>query len=345
MSRQGGGVTAQTVLTTRRTWRRAHARELAAPFGGVVHRKDLRAAGILRDEVRSEIRGGRWMPLGRHTIGIDARLMVAELPTPLTATATVSSQRLRPAGWLPTAAWAVWETGSGAVLDGVSALLLAGLQHYTQERIVISVPRGTRGVRLPGVQLHSRRVITAAPGSGLPRVPIEAAVVHAVGWAVSERQAALIVILAVQQRLTTAERLAEEVSRRRRVRRRAFLRQLLREVGGGVQALGELDFGRLCRQHGLPPPARQRVCRGARGRIYLDVWWEELNVGVEIDGVQHRQGLTPVEDALRDNSVRLRGGPVLRIPSLGLLTDPAAFMAQVRELHDRARRSRNNGHR
>ncbi|HIZ37860.1 MAG TPA: endonuclease domain-containing protein [Candidatus Ruania gallistercoris] len=302
----------QTAPTSRRAWRRTRARELAAPFGGVVHRRDLRAAGIGRDEVRSELRGERWVALGRHTIGIDTALV--------------------PEAWPAKAAWAVWETGSGAVLDGVSAMLAAGLENFTEEQIVVSVPRGTRAVRLPGVRVHSHRVIHAAPVPGLPRMPVEVAVVNATGWAVSDRQAALIVILAVQQRLTTATRLTEEMNGRRRVRRRQLLREVFREVAGGVQALGELDFARLCRQYDVPEPTRQRLCRGPRGRIYLDVWWEEFRVGVEIDGVQHRQGLAPVEDALRDNEVRLRGGPVLRIPSLGLLTDPGGFMRQVREL-------------
>lgn len=310
----------QAAPASRRTWRRARARELAAPFGGVVHRRHLRDAGICRDEVRSELRGQRWTALGRHTIGIDT----AEVP----------------AAWSARAAWAVWETGSGAVLDGVSALLAAGLENYTEDQIVVAVPRGTCPVRLPGVRVRSHRVIAPAPVPGLPRMPIEVAVVNATTWAVSDRQAALIVILAVQQRLTTAGRLTGEVSGRRRVRRRQLLQDLLREVAGGVQALGELDFARLCRQHGLPEPSRQRVCRGPRGRIYLDVWWEELQVGVEIDGVQHQQGLSPVDDALRDNEVRLRGGPVLRIPSLGLITDPGGFMRQVRELLGRAAMAR-----
>ncbi len=259
---------------------------------------DLRAAGIARDEVRSEVRGGRWTVLGRHTIGIDAPLLTGEQWVDLAA-GSPNAGSPQPAGRLATAAWAVWETGSGAVLDGVSGLLAAGLENYTEDRIFVTVPRGTCPVRLPGVRVHSRRVITAAPSSRLPRAATEAAVVNAATWADSERQAALLVILAVQQRLTTAARLTDEVGGRGRVRRRDFLRRLLLEVGGGVQ---------------------------------------------------HQQGLAPVQDALRDNEVRLRGGPVLRIPSLGLLTDPAAFMGQVKVLLARAgersgaTRSRGSGH-
>lgn len=331
-------------LRARRTWRRRVARELAADFGGVLHRRDLRAAGISRDEVRSEVLGGRWATLGKHTVCIDAA-GVCDAAESSSGPAVAEAFRLRlPSSRRAFAAWAVWETGSGAVLDGVSALLAAGLEGYAEERVFISVPRGRRAVALPGVVRHTHRMVVGAPGAGLPRVRIEVAVINAVAWTASERQAALIVILAVQQRLTTAERLVEEVNRRRRVRHRAFLRQLLREVNGGVQALGELDFARLCREYGLPAPSRQRVCRGPRGRIYLDVSWEKLCVGVEIGGVQHRQGLAPVDDALRDNEVRLRGGPVLRIPSLGLLTDPPAFMGQVKELLARAARSSNGGH-
>src|SRR5699024_6914892 len=246
-----------------------------------------------------------------------------------------SSLALRPGGWPAAAAWAVWESGSGAVLDGISALLLDGLVNYAEERILVTVPRGRRPVRLPGVVLHTRRTVAAAPGTGLPRVRTETAVGNAAGWASSKRQAARIVVLAVQQGMTSANRLMAEVARRGRVRRPGFLYRLLREVQGGARALGELDFARLCREHGIPPPSRQRVRSGPRGRIYLDAWWDEYQVGVEIDGVQHLQGLHPVADALRDNEVLLSGGPTLRIPSLGLITEPAAFMAQVAKLLSR----------
>src|SRR5699024_8395082 len=320
------------------------ARELAAPFGGVVHRQDLRAVGIARDEVRSENRGGRCRQLRRHTICIDAPLQPEEPsrtggsdPSPARwqeGEPGSSSLALRPGGWpaAAAAAWAVWESGSGAVLDGISALLLDGLVNYAEERIFVTVPRGRCPVRLPGVVLHTRRTVAAAPGTGLPRVRTETAVVNAAGWASSRRQAALIVVLAVQQGMTTANRLMAEVARRGRVRRRGVLYRLLREVQGGARALGELDFAGLCRAHGIPPPSRQRVRSGPRGRIYLDAWWDEYQVGVEIDGVQHLQGLHPVADALRDNEVLLSGGPTLRIPSLGLITEPAAFMAQAEKL-------------
>src|SRR5690625_7538482 len=98
----------QAAPASRRTWRRARARELAAPFGGVVHRRHLRDAGICRDEVSSELRGQRWTALGRHKIGIDN----AEVPAAWSERAALSAR----------AAWEEWETGSWAELAGVSAV-------------------------------------------------------------------------------------------------------------------------------------------------------------------------------------------------------------------------------
>ena len=99
-----------------------------------------------------------------------------------------------------------------------------------------------------------------------------------------------------------------------------------------VSAMGELDFARFCRLAGLPKPSRQVVRLGPRGRVYLDVWWEEWGVIVEVEGAHHDEPINAVEDALRQNCLTASAASVLRIPILGLRTDPAAFMGQVREI-------------
>ncbi len=50
---------------------------------------------------------------------------------------------------------------------------------------------------------------------------------------------------------------------------------------------------------------------------------------VEIDGIQHGQGLGPVDDALRQNALAMAGDIVLRIPLLGLRVAADAFLDQV----------------
>jgi very-short-patch-repair endonuclease len=302
-----------------------------------VHRRELREAGISRDEVRSEIRAGRWASMGRHTVYLGT-------PTAYFGSATAvpggggggsddsDPRLLGPPEWPARAWWAGWESGAGAVLDGVSALLAAGLEHYTERDVHVTLPRNARGTRLVGVQRRWTRVRRTPIGSGLPRVSPEVAVVNAAQWAVSDRQAATLLTMAVQQRLTTGARVLEEWSARARSPRRSFLDTVVRDVADGAQALGELDFGRLCRARGLPTPSRQVVRKETWGRVYLDVWWEEHGVGAEIDGAQHGWGLSPVRDALRDNEVMMADGPVLRIPLLGLRVAPDPFMDQVERL-------------
>ncbi len=75
---------------------------------------------------------------------------------------------------------------------------------------------------------------------------------------------------------------------------------------------------------------------GPRGRIYLDVYFDDYTLVVEIDGIQHAIGLGQVDDALRQNELSLGADTVLRIPLLGLRLQPAEFIAQLsRGLRDR----------
>ena len=138
-----------------------------------------------------------------------------------------------------------------------------------------------------------------------------------------------MVCMAVQQRLVSSAELVRQADRRQGRTRRAFVDQVVRDVADGAQALGELDFGRLCRQRGLPEPTRQVVRTGPRGRIYLDVWWREHGLVVEVDGAQHRQGLAVTADNLRRNALALEGELVLTVDLVGLRLMPDAFLDQV----------------
>ena len=172
---------------------------------------------------------------------------------------------------------------------------------------------------------------------GVPRVCPPVAAVRAAHWAVSDRQAALLLHMTVQQRLTTPGHLAAAQRSVRGRTRRAFVRGVVRDIAFGVESLGELDFALLCRQRGLPEPSRQVVRRGARGRIYLDVRWGCCNLVVEIDGAQHREGLNVMLDNLRQNALVLAGDRVLRIDVIGLRLEAAAFLDQVAAAHTASR--------
>jgi hypothetical protein len=99
--------------------RRAIARELAAGHDGVVHRLALAEHGIDRFAIRNEVAAERWFKVGRHTVAIGC----PEL--------TETGQWWR----------AVWESGSGARLDGVSALRAGGMTGFETPVINISLPK------------------------------------------------------------------------------------------------------------------------------------------------------------------------------------------------------------
>ena len=111
--------------------------------------------------------------------------------------------------------------------------------------------------------------------------------------------------------------------------RRAFIKRVALDIADGAQALGELQFAEACRRRGIPAPTRQALEVLDGGRAYLDVYFEEYGLVVEIDGAGHRWGVKEVEDNLRDNAVVIDGDRVMRINVVGLRLEEDAFMDQV----------------
>jgi very-short-patch-repair endonuclease len=84
-------------------------------------------------------------------------------------------------------------------------------------------------------------------------------------------------------------------------------------------------------RRGLPPPTRQALRTDRSGRSYLELYWPELGLVVEIDGIHHAWAENVVGDALRQNALMLDGDTVLRVPLLGLRLQPDAFYSQVED--------------
>jgi len=167
--------------------------------------------------------------------------------------------------------------------------------------------------------------------SGVPRSRPEVAAVRQALWARTNREAALALTMTVQQRLATAEQVAQAMLAVRRDKRRGFVHAVVLDLLGGVQSLGELDVLRECRRRGLPEPSRQVLRRSRNGTYYLDLCWEEWHLVVEVDGIQHSWASQIVGDAIRQNDVTLQGARVLRLPLLGLRVAPEEFFAQIEE--------------
>ncbi|GAB3876308.1 DUF559 domain-containing protein [Terrabacter terrigena] len=293
-----------------RSKRRRLAAELAEAADGVASRAWLAAAGITRHDIRYEVDAGRWRLHGRQTVAVHNGTL-----------GTVARR------------WSVvFETGSAvAAIDGVTALQHAGLKGYLDEVVHVSAVHNHNTDPLPGAAIHKviRRVTGELVLAGLPRTTPAVAAIRAAHWARTDRQAALILLMTVQQRLTTPHRLAAAQRLVRGRTRRAFIRAVVRDIAFGVQSLGELDFARMCRSRGLPEPSRQVVRQTPGGRIYLDVAWDDHDLVVEIDGAQHRWGVAVTDDNLRQNDITLSGDRVLRVDVIGLRLETDRFLEQV----------------
>jgi len=277
----------------------------------VVSRLQRYERGVTRSVVRANVRARRWRRVGSQAVALH--------------NGPLSDEGLQ---WA-----AVFEAGPRAMLDGASSLVASGLEHYAVDRIRVSVPRGARVRRGRGLDIRQTRRWSGDDRVpwGIPRTKPAVAAVRAALWARSNRQAALVLTMTVQQGLATAEQIGHQLLRIRRDRRRAFVHGVVLDLVGGVRSLGELDVVRECRARGLPAPTQQVVRRTRTGAYYLDLVWERWNLVVEVDGIQHTWAGQVVGDALRQNSVALGEARVLRLPLLGLRLDPDAFFAQIEE--------------
>lgn len=283
----------------------------ATAQGGVLSRPHLYALGVTRWEIRGHVRAGRWQLIGDQSVHL--------------ANGDVS-----PVGeqWA-----AVFQGGPRACLDGVSALIAAGLERVETDRVRVSVPRGARVRRNRRFNIRQTRRWSADDivAVGIPRTRPATAAVRAALWARSNREATYLLVTTVQQGLATPERLGEEALRIRRDRRRPLLHAVVNELLDGARSLGELDVVRELRSRGLPTPARQVLRRDGRNRYYLDLYWPAYRLVVEIDGIHHAWAENVVGDALRQNTLALDGDTVLRLPLLGLRLHPDEFFDQIEQ--------------
>lgn len=282
---------------------------LAERQGAVLSRRQLYALGITRWEIRAQLRAERWRRIGDQSVAVHTG--------PLSQMGHF---------WAAT-----FQGGPRAQVDGAAALVAAGLKRFELDRIRVSVPRGARIRRNRAYDIRQTRRWSAEDrvDSGLPRTTTAVAAVRAVLWAQSNRQAALVLTMAVQQGLVTAEQVGTEALRIRRDRRRVLLYAVINDLLDGARALGELDVARELKRRGLPLPSRQVLRKDDRGRYYLDLYWPDHGVVVEIDGIHHTWAENVIGDALRQNSLVLAGDRVLRLPLLGLRLEPEEFFGQV----------------
>jgi very-short-patch-repair endonuclease len=284
---------------------------LGAEQGDVVSRRQAYAVGVTRWEVRAHVRAGRWQTVGDQSIVLHGG----------------------PVSDLGSMWAAVFQGGPRAHLDGATALVASGLVRFDVPRIRVTVPRGAKVRRTPHFDIRQSRRwdAEALAATGISRTKPAVAAVRGALWARSDKQATLLLTMAVQQGLTTPAELSTAALAIRRDRRRRLLQTVILDLLGGARSLGEIDFAKECRRRDLPEPTRQVLRRDGAKHYFLDVLWEDFGVVVEIDGIQHSWADNVVGDALRQNAVSLQGETVLRLPLLALRSNPDEFFVQIEQ--------------
>lgn len=160
-------------------------------------------------------------------------------------------------------------------------------RHDARGPIEIAVARD-RHLRTPdGYRLRRTAGLDArvAWNAGPPRIRIEHAALDMAARAESELAAIAVLADICHSRRTTAVRVRDAWAERPRLRRRAWLGEVLDDIVGGTCSVLEHGYlTRIERAHGLPQGVRQLVRRTDRGQELRDVTYPEQSVVVELDG-------------------------------------------------------------
>ncbi|MGY4895070.1 DUF559 domain-containing protein [Micromonospora aurantiaca (nom. illeg.)] len=230
---------------------------------------------------------------------------------------------------------AVLAAGPTALLGGMTAAQAGGLRGFSERVVHLLLPATTRRSPLPaGVLAHRTTHLPdsdVVPVAAPPRTAAARSIVDAAQWAPTGTGARAIVAAAFQQRLVGGDDVHEVVERMPRVRRRRLILSTATDAAGGAHSLGELDLLGLVRRAGLPEPSRQVVRRDSAGRRrYLDAYFEQWRVHVEVDGGQHLDPAHAWADMRRQNDLWVEGDRVLRFPAWVLRAHPEEVIAQLR---------------
>ncbi|PYC68296.1 hypothetical protein C7C45_19395 [Micromonospora arborensis] len=230
---------------------------------------------------------------------------------------------------------AVLAAGPQALLGGLTAAQAGGLRGFPGRPVHILLPASCRrGSLPPGVLVH--RTVTLRDQDvlavGQPRRTMPArSIVDAAQWAPGDQEARGIVAAAFQQRLVASDDLHQIVDRLPRVRRRRLILATASDAAGGSHSVAELDFLGLIRRAGLPEPTRQKIRYDSTGRRrYLDAYFEQWRVHVEIDGGQHLDPRAWWADMCRQNALWVDGDRLLRFPAWALRAKPDEVLTQLR---------------
>ncbi|HWF42117.1 MAG TPA: hypothetical protein VN683_08550 [Acidothermaceae bacterium] len=282
---------------------------IAAEQQDVASRAQLAGTGFDRDAVYRNVRARRWQLFGLAVI-----LHGGE-----------PSERQRQ--WA-----AVLSAPRLAAIDGRAATCAYGLRGFEPDVLDLVVAPGSKPTAISGVRWHRCErfdEFQLHPSASPPRIRLARSFVDAAAWTPAARIACALLVASVQQRLVSAALLRQEILAAGPIRHRADLLAVVADIEGGADSLSEIDFVKIARRVGLPPPLQQSIRFDSSGRRrYIDADFGAF--AVEVDGGLHLLTLNYWNDAHRQNDLVIGGDRILRFPSIAFRVDMPTVEAQLR---------------
>ncbi|TIC83293.1 hypothetical protein E8D34_16460 [Nocardioides sp. GY 10113] len=280
---------------------------LARRQSGMLARRQLTARGIGWNAVDRQVAAGRWATRTPRVIST------------FTGELTVDQQR-----WL-----GVLHAGPCSLLGGLTAGARHGLVGWERATITVLVDDELAFEPVPGVRFfRSRRPfgLLASPKSGLPSCHLEPALLLWAAYDAPLRPAYGVLAAAVQQGLTTPDRLLEWIRVLKPLRRAPGFRAMMRDIEGGAHSTAERDVLRMCRRYGWPEPQTQNTRTDADGRQrWTDCEWrlgDGTTLVLEVDGSFHMAASQWEADIRRSRRLTAPGRLLIRATAFEVRHEP-----------------------
>lgn len=288
----------------------------------VVSRTQLAGLGVSRHHVRRQVQAQRWQLVGSRVVALVSGVLARE-------------QRW----WV-----AALHCGTSGALASLTVLEIAGLAGWESPDAHVLVPHSVRVPALPGLVVHQSRAFgpdDIRQVGGFPCTSVARAAIDAAAAQRHPRRAAGLVVAVVQQRVTTPERLLDELDARPVTTHAPVLRAVLLEASSGADSVREIDVSRLLRRAGLASYRRQVPVTTPEGVGHYDLG-ADLADGtlllVEVDGRHHLDPRRRIVDQAKDAAAIAQGHRVLRIPVDALPAAEAQVVEQFRTIRVEAER-------
>lgn len=226
--------------------------------------------------------------------------------------------------------------GPMSAVTGFTSAQLQGLTGWRRPSVEVLVPARANVAELDGVTfIRTRRDLEVLRGRGLRShlVQLEPAILLRASSGIPQRVAGGLVASAVQQRLTSADRLLTWLGRLQPLPGNRFFRSLLHDIRGGAESMAEIDLGKVCRRAGLASPDRQRRRKDREGRWrWTDAEWDlpdGSTLVLEVDGAFHMEVQHWISDLKRQRKITSRTRTVVRATALELRLEPQSVVEDL----------------